>query len=709
MKKLYILLSFILIQNSFAEGNGFLLGTGYNSKLGRFTGRCILPGKNDELIKGGDTSAVFTNETNLTREKLLAKLDLNMEGSVKITEISASVKGNFALSNESNEFRLNQVLEWKITGPSLQFVPQIKEDGFCATSDGLNSLLLKNGSKQIKNSFGCTSPELSDQSKANEYKIFIESCGDSYVSQVQLGGQLIVSVNFDFNDSYLLTAFEATGTLNLTDFFEGQAKFGAKYEKFKNKFSININALQIGGDVHKLSKILGAETTGNDRVAALKCAFNEEGLKKCSKAFSDIIDYARNNFSPSLANMNYDESKSSGPAIIGHTIKSYKLGGYSQLYGHDSGFIALELSNAKKDIIEKGLESISYSNRINKLLNLTSLSTSEREKLNFELLKNEKNFYGIKEVEALCFDGSKDNCINQYNFFFVDNRITLQNQKKIDFDLVENANGYLDLNIDNLKVSEDFLNICQLYSDSRSQRNSINTIIRMASAVNMLDEIILSYDKDSSNLKINADKCQILYNSLKEQLTLDLSKYRCLKDNNKNEKYSSICSQTSQMDLRPLKGLYSLSELYLESNNIFIIDPIIHLKDNLEAFYIGNNKVSDISKLSQMTNLKKIDVSNNNIRTKKHVIDSMPTDTMLKLLRMDSKSYSQYTDNTGYKDSNDILNTLKGKNNLTINKLLLEPETLENHCNAKYSSCLRDCADGTSSCGSNKELIRVYR
>ena len=707
MKSLFIIFLSLLMQNSYGESEPFLLGSGYNSKLGRVAGRCVLPAKSDELIKGGETNAVFSNETNLSREKLLMKLNLGIEGSVNLSEIAASVKGNFALSNESNEFRLNQVLEWKISGPSVQFVPLKNPDGFCATSDGLNSLLLKENTSKNPNSFGCASPELNDKGKANDHKDFIESCGDSYVSQIQLGGQLIVSVNFDFNDSYLLTAFAATGTLNLTDLFKGQAQFDTRYEKFKNKLSININALQIGGNVHELSNILGGGETGTDRIAVLKCAFNDEGLRKCAKAFSAIVDYAKNKFSPAMANMNYDETSSSGPAIIGHTTKSYKLGGFSQLYGNDSGFIDLELSNAKKDIIKKGLESISYSNRINKLLSLTSLSNDEREKLNFESFKNEKNFYGIKEVESLCFNGDKKNCLDLYRLFFIDNRVTLEGQKEMDLNQLEAVNGYMDLGSENLKISEDFLNICQLYSDSKSQRNTINTIVRMASAVNMLDEILMNYNQDKNAFGLNADKCQILFNSLKEQITLDLSQYKCMKDNAAGSKYEKICAQTSQMDLKPLKGLASLRELYLESNNIYIIDSIIHLKDNLEAIYLGNNKVSEISVLEKMPKLKRIDISNNKIRTKKKVGTSLPQNSTIQLLRMDS-NYSTYTDDTGYATRADFNNTSRA-NGININSLIFDRDNLISHCNAKNASCLIDCADGTNSCGDKKEIIRVYR
>lgn len=746
MKNILLCL-FLFSTNSLMAAQPFLLGTGYNSQEGKLTGRCVIPAQPHLLLKGGTTESNFSIDTNLDREKLSILLNAGLEGEVSLAEIKASAQGEFIFGSESNDFRLNQVFSWKITGPSIGFIPQIMNDNTCGVSDGLRSMLeTTNTSREIKTDTAigyrdCQTPKLNAASSGDDYKNFKASCGDSYINQVNLGASLFVSLNLDFKDSALKTSFAGNGSLKLTDLFEGKAEFKTKYENFKDKISITINAIQLGGNPQNLSRIFtGTNSPRKDESIEtsdfhiLKCAFNDEGLKKCKLALSAIIAYAKDDFSPSLRNMNYDERSHSGPTVVSYTTRSYKNGGFSNLMSKDSGFVETKFANIKKEIIAKGIENNSALELTNKIMQLDSLSSLERQRVHFESAKIEHNLTLLKNLDTQCFYGEKSICIKEFETYIEKGVVSVENQN-----MAQDPNdftGYMALNKDNLKIAEDFLNLCKLYPSSKEKIGIFSTVARIAIANDFFNEII-SEEKlgpnASNSFKIDTNQCETLFNRISQDSTLDLSFYTC-KDKVKisdNKLPPEACKTFKVTDLRPIKGLNFIKTLRLEGNGIVDISPIEHLSDNLENLNLNQNNISNIQTLSTLNKIKNLDLSSNKIYSLKEIADTISLikgTHNFKMVRLDSTSYSEYADDKNhntdqkfqcmirYTDahitySSDTTPICNGENRSgkDISSIIVTEPELKSYCRDRVQKCVKQCPISNAKCTEDQKIfVRVF-
>jgi len=120
---------------------------------------------------------------------------------------------------------------------------------------------------------------------------FRNACGDEYVNQTVRGAKLYVAVSFDFNEQSHKKTFEATFGAKYK-IVEVAAKLSTLNQEVKKAGRISISAVQVGGKVEELAKILGGSATQNAPV--ISCSL--DNLAACEKMLNAIYQYAQNQF-----------------------------------------------------------------------------------------------------------------------------------------------------------------------------------------------------------------------------------------------------------------------------------------------------------------------------------------------------------------------------------------------------------------------------
>jgi hypothetical protein len=136
---------------------------------------------------------------------------------------------------------------------------------------------------------------------------WITRCGDEFALQKETGGQLFLLYRIDFSSVDAKQSFSASFSGSY-----GASSVNAKVDSISNSFSgrasVHVEAFQRGGDVSKLSSILGG--TAQPAGAVIEC--NMQNLAPCGAFMAKAIEYASaqgaGTFSDSLNSMAGDRT-----------------------------------------------------------------------------------------------------------------------------------------------------------------------------------------------------------------------------------------------------------------------------------------------------------------------------------------------------------------------------------------------------------------
>ncbi|MCC2644635.1 MAG: hypothetical protein K0R94_413, partial [Burkholderiales bacterium] len=133
-------------------------------------------------------------------------------------------------------------------------------------------------------------------------KTFREECGDGYVDSAFAGAVLIVRLKLGFSSDIANEEFNLAlnGTLG-AGLVDITAKITQAMQQTKLKTTLTIEAMQQGGDIKKLPRIIhvseedishvsNEETPG---VSALQCATDTNVIDSCQKTMAKIYNYAK--------------------------------------------------------------------------------------------------------------------------------------------------------------------------------------------------------------------------------------------------------------------------------------------------------------------------------------------------------------------------------------------------------------------------------
>ena len=306
--------------------------------------------------------------------------------------ISNSTKIDFSNQTSKEDILKSFTIELKGT-PRLSFVDMNLEQGIFTG--------LKSSSLQENISYEATvnvagkkliNANLSDSVPTKSAVEVMKRCGDEFVSQINMGGRIIVSLDFIFASVEDRKKWQSMGLLNIS--LANLSKDLIKKGENKNlKGQLNLKIYQEGGDTSKISQGL---TT---------CYMSDkESLSVCTDKMTKVIEYAQNDFQKEVK---------SAPAILSYHTNTVK---YMDISGKFPPLPSKVESIRSQLLVKKSVEEA-------KLVNLQSAKKFNLQGVVAKLTQVEQNVALINKAALDCYRYTYDNqgklnwsnCYNGFN------------------------------------------------------------------------------------------------------------------------------------------------------------------------------------------------------------------------------------------------------------------------------------------------------
>lgn len=198
---------------------------------------------------------------------------------------------------------------------------------------------------------------------------FREICGDSFSVEEKSGARLYTTLNVKFDSKYDKTKFAANFNGNLADLGSAVLEIDGVAEKHSISGSIELSAIQEGGDVMQLTGIFGKTDQNN----ILNCRLNATAMDGCNKAISDIINYAKQEFAYQIRLDNATGNIIGVPSALGYTYLEYdKIGIDEQHFGLTPEVLAIRRFLGQTDdflrTTDAYLKTVIYSGHVSGLM-----------------------------------------------------------------------------------------------------------------------------------------------------------------------------------------------------------------------------------------------------------------------------------------------------------------------------------------------------
>ncbi len=571
MKTLLTILSlFLFLNTSFAQstipagkGEEAMIGMGFNPDTQNFVGRC-LKGKIEE---SGQAVANVDFSQSISQSELANELGFGAGGKFRygMAEVSASAK--FFKQQQGSSFSISSVY----TG-AYKFKNLILNFDDMNSTNPTNELVLA---------------RLSDvgQSVYNNDPRWLDTCGSEYVEQIERGAKLFYSIRIDFSSTEEKQVFETAFSYE-SSFASVQAYLRSASRNFSKNTKVTIGALQIGGDVSKVTELFNAENDSQSAMGFVQCSFGD--FSKCDKVMETAWNYATKEFKKQL-DTDPKSNKNSGPAYLAYRTKKYSSAG---IYSNLPSVVNLAIQKSRKQLEKYFDNQIDYLGEIRQLLyGKTVILSPKQRKTVIELERiSGANLGKLVYAARICYDQPVD-CIETINA------------------LADKDDGIQTINESGLIIiPETFLQFCNFAQSPvapEKLRLSINGMIESAKKMSpssfqtdantRSDACLISHMifSQTNNVSFSGQNISIIepLKEYKNFVTVDLS-------NNKIE------------DLTPLVNLQNLVELNLHQNKIRDIAAVSEIK-SLEKLRISNNLLRDISELKILPHLNRLDARNN--------------------------------------------------------------------------------------------------
>jgi hypothetical protein len=147
--------------------------------------------------------------------------------------------------------------------------------------------------------------------------MFTSVCGDSFIHSAQLGAVLFIDVAVHFANAEAKTAFETKIAGKAVGLGSIEATFKNIDQTITKNASVEVEAMQLGGDVTKFAEIFGSKDSQTQNYHLTSCAAQD--LTSCYRMINDAIDYARNTLDKTV-----DFKKLETLYTFGYSEKTYK-------------------------------------------------------------------------------------------------------------------------------------------------------------------------------------------------------------------------------------------------------------------------------------------------------------------------------------------------------------------------------------------------
>lgn len=386
---------------------------------------CIRPPQGEEWKEVGSSSATLSMSLESDRTKIARSIGVDVEASYSVVSASAS----FYRETETDDFSAAYIFGGAISFKERQVGPDY-----------------------------IVNPQLAGFDPVD----WREYCGDSFVQKVARGASLYSAMKFRFKSRDEKQSFEAKMKASGGLYSVSAALKTA--QSFSNQsISVSVSAVQVGGDVTQLNRILNGGS-------AASCALSD--VKKCLEFVDSIESYVSNDFPKQFRDSN-------GVLLSGSTLENmistvdYDVRPWTDIpIPGQPNFRNRPLAKQLLDAYASQFSLLSKIEKIRAIPILGNRSASMADKQNKTLSSEEarvrSNIAKINNAWETCYPVEKTDCMNA-----VAN--TLKNQEEISsenivpwFDMVAynqvyglpaHENDLIDINNDG------YLDLCYVTSD----------------------------------------------------------------------------------------------------------------------------------------------------------------------------------------------------------------------------------------------------
>lgn len=337
-----------------------LLGGAYNSAKEVFGPQPCVTGIE---VPAGIAMATFDFSNTLSERDIAQKLGVAVGARARMGLTEASMSTTFAQESLSNNFSISTtwLSEYRFQSRKLSAL-QLSPLGNSVASDAIK---------------------------------WSQSCGDEYIDEITLGARLWFMIKIEFSSIERKRSFEARFNINgplagVTATMEQASK------EFAKDAIITVRALQIGGDISKVTGLFPANSEG--RAGFVECSFG--AFEKCKGVIAAAMDYAT---SPMGFASQLTPGARPGPNPISYITAKYSDAGINPP-GANQPIAVLE--KKYRDDLEEAFEKNFGLSTAGKSLMRLQIPTQQRADLAIQMKVVDSNLIKIKDAVEQCFDNS---------------------------------------------------------------------------------------------------------------------------------------------------------------------------------------------------------------------------------------------------------------------------------------------------------------
>lgn len=231
---------------------GVTLGAAYDTDREAFIGQGCVAGL---LAPTGAAMSTFSFQQSLSEKQAADELGFSAGARVSYGVVTASASAQFMKSSVSTGYSVSAVWlsEYRLPTDTLT-KPALSDVGTVVSSNP-------------------------DQ--------WVGTCGNEYVTEIVRGAKLFFSIRVDFSSKEEKQRFEAKFSLS-GPLYSASADLETASREFSQDSTVTVSALQIGGDVSKVTGLFAADEQG--RLGFVKCSLGD--FEKCAQVVSQALKYA---------------------------------------------------------------------------------------------------------------------------------------------------------------------------------------------------------------------------------------------------------------------------------------------------------------------------------------------------------------------------------------------------------------------------------
>ncbi|CBW26568.1 putative internalin A-like exported protein [Halobacteriovorax marinus SJ] len=531
------------------------LGAGYNSEEEAFVGKCVT---GDVVYVGKQESNLDFSQT-ISQRQLSKELGISAGGRARMGAITHSASANFLKNSKSNSFSISSIYSGNYSFRQRKL-----------NNPRLNDIGVKLSNNPMR---------------------FQNTCGDNFSHKQSIGAKIFFSIRLDFTSKLAKQTFEANYSMS-----GPMASASASLRQAKNSFSkdtkVTITALQVGGDISKISDIFYS-ADGNGSKDFVSCSFGD--LAKCENVLSNAIKYATDTEVgfPSQIKPDTDMNSAIGPAVLKTYAYSYEMMGE---YINFSPALTRAIKATRKNLNNLFEDIFAQHNLVETLINSGTIRLSPRQYGKFTQMQSNifTQMYSLAEGIEDCYQKPLE-CSEIWLEFEPTNDEGVKLYAEEEFEVEK----------------ETFAQWCDFGYTPFATEGTLNSVNALVSRAKEIDPDLFA----PPGAGMDVDLCYIAGSILEKQRSLSVTE-----SNLSDLRLIATLKNLTELDLgdneiediSPLSSLVNLTKLNLRENRIYNLQALTSLL-NLTSLELSDNEIEDASPLSRLGNITYLDLRNNGV------------------------------------------------------------------------------------------------